>query len=273
MMNATTNREIREGLMLCMLLTALVDGEVREEELSEITNILQTAPEFDGSSAEEFTRILEKVRGELAADPGKLLATIARLLPGEEHRRRGLDLATQVVTSDGIVSPDSVALIRHMVREMDLPAGALEEAAILVQPRLVRFMMIYLMYLTATADGETHPAEFEEMLPFALSLPCFKGMTTDQFAFISHSVRRHLAEMRDDWGLDYITGTLRRAAELLEDDSIPEQALRLVARGLFADGEIRQSEREFFLNVASKLKVQSVKGEEIARETVTAGAP
>lgn len=272
-MNSVADGRIREGLILCMLLTALVDGEVREEELSEITRITQTEPEFGALRGEEFDRVLEHVRGELAGDPWKLLERIARLLPDEAARRRGLDLAAQIVTSDGIVTPDAVALLRHLVREMGLPKEALEEAAILVQPRLVRFMMIYLMYLTATADGETHPAEFEEMLPFVLSLPCFKGMTTEQFAFITHSVSRHLGEMRDDWGLEYITGTLRRAASLLDDETIPEQALRLVARGLFADGEIRPAEREFFLTVATKLEVKDVRGEEIARETVGAGAP
>lgn len=259
--------EVREGLILCMMLTALIDGEVRAEEREEIARMLQTAPEFDHDADDSIGRLLVKARNVLADNPEGALDMIAQLLPTREYRMRGVEMALRVMTSDGLVSPDAVALLRNLVRVLELPSDTIQEMAVVAQPRLVRFMMIYLVYLTATADGELHPAEFEEMIPFVLSLPSFKGVTTEQFAAISHSVRRHFDEMRGEWGLEYITGTLLRAAELLHDPTLPEQALRLVARGLFADGEVKGEEKEFFLSVASKLKVTNLRGEEIAVES------
>lgn len=266
--NATRKRDIREGLILCMLLTALIDGEVRPEEREEIARMLQTAPEFDHEDNGAIDNLLLKARNDIADNPEGVMDTIGRLLPDEDARRRGVEVALRVMTSDGIVSPDAVALLRNLVTHLELPPETVQELAIVAQPRLIRFMMIYLVYLTATADGELHPAEFEEMIPFVLSLPAFKGVTTNQFAFISHSVRRHFQEMQGEWGLDYITGTLRRAAELLNDPTLPEQALRLVARGLFADGVVKGEEKEFFLSVASRLKIAKGRGEEIAQQGI-----
>ncbi|MCC5877671.1 MAG: TerB family tellurite resistance protein [Candidatus Sumerlaeia bacterium] len=266
--NASTKRDIREGLVLCMLLTALIDGEVRPEEREEIARMLQTGQEFTSEDGDAIDKLLLKARNDIAENPEGIMETIARCLPDQDSRRRGVEVALRVMTSDGIVSPDAVALLRNLVTHLELPPETIQELAIVAQPRLIRFMMIYLVYLTATADGELHPSEFEEMIPFVLSLPAFKGVSTNQFAFISHSVRSHFQDMKGEWGLDYITGTLRRAAELLNDPTLPEQALRLVARGLFADGVVKGEEKEFFLSVASKLKVSKGRGEEIAQQGV-----
>jgi tellurite resistance protein len=266
-MSKNTN-DIQEGLMLCMLLTSAINGPTSAEELREMAIIASEEPEFTDTAAEPFDKILERAQKSLHSGPEKLMETIERLLSTEESRRRGLELATRVVVADGIVQASHVAVLEELAERFDLPRQVLEDFVVASQRRLVRFMMVYLIYFTATADGDVHPEEFEEMIPFALNLRVFRGISSDQFRFITNSVRAHLQFMKEEWGLDYICGTLLKATELLHDDSIPQQALRLVARGIIADGEFRVSEREFFLSLAKKLKIERSFGEQVMEETM-----
>jgi len=251
-----------EGLMLCLLLAVTVDPRSLQEEMREIVLIALQEPEFANLEAGEFEEILEHAQRDLHRGPDALVATIAKRLDSQELRTRGLELAVRVVTSDGIVTPDQQSLVENLARGLGLSRDSLDASVLSAQRRLVRFMMLYLVYLTAISDGEADAEEFEEMLPFALSLPAFGGMTTAEYAFMSHSVRRNLSAMAGDDGLDYIAGTLLKAAELLGDSTLPEQAVRLVARGLFSNGDITESERSYFLAVVEKLGL----GDRLAQE-------
>lgn len=249
------NNKIQDGLVLCMLLAALMDNERLDDQLREIALICQEEPEFQDATAEELERALSTARDHLHGDPDQLIRTIHRLLSTPEARQRGLEFAVRVVTANGIVSPEEEGFLETLIARLELPREVLDPTLRSARKRLVRFMILYLVYLTATADGIVRPEEFEEMIPLALNLPVFSGVSTDEFASITHSVRRNLAAMKDQRGLDYITGTLLHASAQLGDESIPEQALRLVARGIFADDQINESEEQFFIKVADRLKV------------------
>lgn len=260
---ASKTDKTREGLLLCMMLAASMDETPYPEELREISHIAGEEPDFAKLTADEFDNLLKRVQKDLHRKPDEIMKTIARLLDDEDSRRRGLELATRVITADGIVNPDHAALLRNLVRQLDLSQQDLDACVLAAQKRLVRFMMVYLVYLAASSDGRLNPVEFEEMIPLILALPAFKGVTKDQFAFITQSVRSHLDLMKGEWGLDYIAGTLINAARLLNDNTIPEQACRLVARGVFADGVVTERERDFFHSIANRFNLPRNKSEDM----------
>jgi uncharacterized tellurite resistance protein B-like protein len=237
-----------------MFLAVLIDEKHNPELLEEIARIADKEPEFTGQ-VDEFEKVLAVVQRDLHDRPEEILPRIAAVLPSPALRRRGLELAMRVVTADGIVSRGQRALLRSLADSLELSDDDFEQVVTSAQRRLVRFMMVYLVYLTALSDGVAHPSEFEEMIPFVLKLPAFSGVTTEEYERIVHSVRDHLEEMQSQKGIDYITATLRNAAEILEDEEIPVQALRMVARGIFADQKVHEKEREFFRSVAKKLDV------------------
>lgn len=193
---------------------------------------------------------------------------IAALLDDTESRQRGIQLATRIIVADGIVKPSHENLLKELCQRLGVGEDVLNRFVLDSQRRLVRFMLVYLIYLTASSDGSVHPEELELMLPSALAMPIFQEISIDQFKFISESVRSHLEKMREEYGIDYICGTLLKAAELLEDPTIPDQALKLVARGIVADREVRPEEREFFLQVAEKLGRQVAIGQAVMDETI-----
>ena len=266
--NPANGGKTREGLLLCMMLVASLDETPHPEETREIALIAGEEPEFSRLSAAEFDGVLSRVKKDLHRKPDELVTRIVELLETEASRRRGLELAVRIVIADGIVNPDHAVMLEKLTRAFSLPREVLDGHIVAAQRRLVRFMMIYLIYLTAASDARLSAEEFEEMIPLVLSLPAFKGVTTDQFAFISHSVRSHLQMMREEWGIDYITGTLLKASELLHDSTIPEQACRIVARGIFADGKVAAEERDFFVKLCKKLGLPKKASEELIAATV-----
>jgi tellurite resistance protein len=247
--------EIREGLLMCMLFSVCLDIQKYPDLLREIALIAGGEPEFSGKIA-EFEKILQRAKADLHKDADQLLPTIRKLLTTSDQRRRGLEMAVRVVTSDGIVTHSQRTLLRSLAEGLELAVDDLEDAVVSAQQQLVRFMMVYLVYMTAHADHQLRPEEFEVMIPMILSTPAFQGITTEEFRFISRSVQANLDRMNTDKGLGYLTSTLLNAADLLEDPEIPEQALRVVARGVFADGVVRPAEEKFFLKVAKKLELR-----------------
>lgn len=265
----TKAQRTREGLMLCMLLTSCIEGRSRAEELREIVLVVTEEPEFLGPPAADLDSLLEAVQKDLHQDPEQIIDLIGNLLQSDNERRRGVELATRIVVADGIVRPGHVELLEKLCSALEVAPEHLSHCVIKSQKRLVRFMMVYLMHLTASSDGHADPVEFEEMIAFALNQPVFQGITTEQYRFINDSVRRHVDYLeKQDWGLDYICGTLVKAAELLDEPDIPRQALKLVARGMLADGVIEDGERAFFHQVAERLSLSRPAGEEAMEETI-----
>lgn len=270
-MMTTTGQQserVREGLMLCMMLASAMDGKFRREETREMAIIVDREPEFSGESSDEFERLLARAEMDLHRNPEQLMELILELLKDENSRRRGLEFATRVAVSDGFVTEDEVALLQRLCQRMGLDASVLRTNVERSQRHLVRLMMLYLVNLAATADGVGHPAEYEQMIPIVLSLPVFQGVTTDEFGWMCRSVRTHLPEVRSEWGIDYVTGTIVKAAEIMKDDSLKEQALKVVTSGIMADGELHEAERKFANQVAEKLGLEHEFGEEIVLATV-----
>ncbi len=259
------SRDTRTGLLLLMLISALVDEQEHPELTREIARIASEEPEFSGR-LDEFDQILAEAQNRLHSSPDDLMKRVAELLDKPAARRRGIEFAARVVTADGIVSRGQRDLLRKLAENLELSEEDFEDAILTVQRRLVRFMIVYLVYLTALSDGQVHSQEFEKMIPFALRLPAFSGVSTEEYAHICHSARDHLDEMRGERGVDYITRTLRNASDLLEQPDLPRQGLQLVARGIFADGVVRESEKEFYLKIAGKLDIDAKEAEAIISE-------
>ncbi len=255
-----SDRDYRAGLLMSMFLAAMMTDISNPEETREIVLIALQEPEFVDQSPDSFASELLSVASDLRKDPEAILVELKARLAQPSQKRRALELALRVATCDGIVTSEKANFLDRFRHELDLPSDILEEALREAQKRFVRFTMLYLVYLTATSDGTVDPAEFERMIPFVLGLPVFSGVSTDEFAFMSHSVRRHLDLMRSEKGTEYLAGTLLEASRQLDDPSIPRQALRLVARGIFADGVIEDSERTFFVQLASKLNIDAETG-------------
>lgn len=260
--------DLQEGLLLCMVLCASMDRASLPDELREITRIASREPEFQDDAGGEFETALGRVQQDLHRDPNDLMRLINSKLPQAGQRRRGLELAVRVATADGIVSPAQRALLHRLCEGLGLQPETLEGEVLANQRRLVRFMMLYLVYLTATADGDMHPDEFERMIPAALSSPAFAGVSTQEFAAMTQAVRHQLERMRGDKGLDYICGVLKNASDLLNEPAIPREALSLVVRGIVADRQLRESERVFFLNIAGKLAMGREQAEDLLMRTL-----
>ncbi|MCC6545915.1 hypothetical protein IT570_02010 [Candidatus Sumerlaeota bacterium] len=260
---SNNGEKICEGFLLCMMLVASMDETPGMEETREIALIASEEPEFSVLGSDQLDGLLAKVQADLHKKPDDLFATIKRLLPTDHSRERGLALAVRIITADGIVSDENTSVLEQFRKQLGVSHDKLEDMIIAAQKRLVQFMMVYLVYLTAIVDKRIIAKELEMMNPIVITMPAFNGVSADQFRFISQSVRRHLDLVKKDWGIDYITRTLLNAAELLADDSIPEQACRLVARGIFADGKVQQKERDFFETLCGKLGLPSSRSSEI----------
>ncbi len=259
---------VREGLMLCMMLASAMDGKFRREETREMAMIVDREPEFSGESSDDFERLLGRAEMDLHRNPDQLMELILELLQDETSRRRGLEFATRVAVSDGFVTEDEVALLQRLTKRMGLDPSVFRGCVERSQRYLVRLMMLYLVSLSATADGVGHPVEYEQMIPLVLSLPVFQGVTTDEFGWLGRSVRSHLDVVRSEWGIDYVASTLVRAGEIMKDDTLTEQALKVVTSGIMADGQLHESEREFAIKIANKLGLEYEFSEEIVRATV-----
>ncbi len=262
------DRKIQHGFLLCFLIAAMMDDRGLAEVLREITMIANQEREFSDLSPEQFESLLSEVQKDLHLDPEKILAKIKSLLPEGEARVRALELTIRVVTSDGILAHDERAYLRKIAENLNLDEEQYGEAVTLSQTRLARFMFIYLVYLTATADEIMRVEEFEQMIPRLMKLPVFSGITTEQFSFISHSVRSHLESMKGEKGLEYICKTLLKASELLGDETIPLQALQLCSVGVFADQKLHPKESDFIKELTKHLGIPQNKADQVIADSI-----
>ncbi|CAN5399112.1 hypothetical protein BH09SUM1_BH09SUM1_26140 [soil metagenome] len=250
--------KVREGLALCMVLTTCADGKGTPEEIREMTSITMDEPEFregDGV-ADAFLNVADGAK----VDAKKLLDKVRKLLSTREQRLRGLQLVSRVRTADVSFTEDDRNLLERMAEDLGLTLDDVDDCLYGAQRRRARFLMIYLVYLTAMKDGMVRPQEFESMIPLVLTQPIFNGVGTEDFAALSHSVRRHMDMAKLSPGahppaMEQSAAMLVNIAKSLDDETLGEQALKVIARGLFADGEAHPSDRGFFLKIAHKFKL------------------
>lgn len=249
---ANDHKKICEALLLCMMLTGVIDGQADREEIREITHVVQTEPEFASLTPQDFQELFAQAQRNLHKGADAIMLLIVRQLTDEDLRRRGLELAVRVITSDGLVRKSEAALLKNLTEQLDLTQDDLDEIVVSSQLRLVRFMIVYLVYLSAGSDGQLSDREFEEMIPLVLCQSVFAGIESDEFRRICESVQARFASMEEPKSVEHIVSTVLHAEKMLGIEGIPEQTLKIVARGVFADGSVDPDEEEFFLELAKK---------------------
>ncbi len=258
----------REGLLLCMLLAASLDPNALREEGREIARVACEEVEFGALGAEHFSQILGRAQEALHHPPDAVMARIRRTLVREEARRRALELAVRVVLADGIVRPEHSGFLAELINQLELPPEVLQDCVLSSQRRLMQLMLLYLADQAVQSGGELSAEEYEELFAFLLGLPIFRGVTTEQIGLMARTSRNRMKELRADWGLDYITSTICKGAELLERPELREQAMELVARGLATtNGKLSDEQDGFYRRVAGQLDIPEPESRRVLERT------
>lgn len=263
----TLTDEEREGLLLCMLLAASLDPKALPEEGREIARVACEEVEFGTLTAEHFTELLSRAKEAIHHPPDAVMARLRKLLAREPARRRALELTVRVVLVDGIVRPQHQGLLAELVRQFELPTDVLRDCVLNSQRQLLRLMFLYLADQTMAPAAEEGAAEsYEQIFAYLLGLPLFADVTTEQLGVMSRTARRRLEDLRSDWGLEYITSTIRQGAELMEEPGLREQAMELVARGFGSNGAGSPAREEFYRRVSTSLGYSEAESRELLRK-------
>lgn len=111
----------RRGLIETMLILALADGELEEDEISDIIANSLRHPKMKGMNDREFDRLIR--RSLTAIDKqglDKRIESVCALLPSKQSRLDALDLAISVAMSDGELEAPEERVMERMAHLMGL---------------------------------------------------------------------------------------------------------------------------------------------------------
>jgi tellurite resistance protein len=111
----------RRGYIETMLILAFADGELEDDEVTDIIHNALRHPKMRDMSDKEFDRLIR--RSLTAMDKqglDKRIEEVCKLLTTHEMRLNAIDLAVSVAMSDGEMEPDEVRVLERMTALMGL---------------------------------------------------------------------------------------------------------------------------------------------------------
>jgi len=198
---AVTRKDRNGALVEVMLLAAMADGTPSEVGMQALLRRVVERPEFDGTRADELTKLVQKSVKKLASATNleSILGSLRTRLPTHEHRMLAFGLAAAVALADhratraelGLlktfqaalgISEDEVARIIEVLER----GGSLDEALGDPLERLYAEVMV----LVSAADGKLAEEEARAMVESFASDPLFHDVSADRAqAFVSEAVR------------------------------------------------------------------------------------
>lgn len=119
--------EVR-GYVECMLLLALADGELEEDELDSIFTTFASHPKMENMGWKELKAIAIRSLGamERQGEEARIRA-VASLLPTVEQRMEALELSLSVAMADGELEPPEAKILEKIQRVFGLSEQQVEE--------------------------------------------------------------------------------------------------------------------------------------------------
>lgn len=123
-----------DALIYTMVLTAAADGDLKDEELRAMGNIVQSLPVFKDFDPEHITAVAEDCGHYLAKEDGleEALELVHNALP-DKLNETAYALAVDVAVADGQLRQEELRIlemVRHMLDVDRLTAAAIERGAV-----------------------------------------------------------------------------------------------------------------------------------------------
>jgi len=193
-------KERNAALVEMMLLAAMADGDISDNEMQTLLRRVIERPEFEGTRSDELNALVESSAKSLASakDLSAILASLRERLPDHKNRMLAFGLAAAVAFADkratraelGLlktfqaalgISEDEVAQLIDVVEK----GGSLAEA--LGEP--LERLFAEVMVLVSAADGRMKEAETRALVESFVADPLFHDVSPERAqAFVSEAV-------------------------------------------------------------------------------------
>jgi len=193
-------KERNAALVEMMLLAAMADGDISDNEMQTLLRRVIERPEFEGTRSDELNALVESSAKSLASakDLSAILTSLRERLPDHKNRMLAFGLAAAVAFADkratraelGLlktfqaalgISEDEVAQLIDVVEK----GGSLAEA--LGEP--LERLFAEVMVLVSAADGRMKEAETRALVESFVADPLFHDVSPERAqAFVSEAV-------------------------------------------------------------------------------------
>lgn len=194
------------ALVEVMLLAAMADGRVSQQELQTLLRRVIERPEFEGTKPEELNALVEASAQRLskAHDLEEILASLRARLPDHKNRMLAFGLAASIAFSDHRATRSELGLLKtfqaalgisedEVAQIVDVIEGGGSLAEALGEP--LERLYAEVMVLVSAADGHLKEAEARALVESFASDPLFHNVSPERAqAFVSEAVSALVAE-------------------------------------------------------------------------------
>jgi tellurite resistance protein len=241
-----TRRERNAALVDVMMLAGSADGQFTPVELRELLARIVERPEFDGTSPEELSTLVESSAARLsgAKKLSDVLTSLRTRLPDHPNRLLAFGLACAVVLADRRASREELGLLKTFQAGLGISEEEVTNlfeavqagrplAEVLGEP--VEHLYAETMVLVSAADGEVKEHELIAMLESMAGDPVFRGLSLE-------SAEQHLHEAVQNVATGGITRRLTVLAHGLTTRPQRMKAFQLGVKVAYANGRPSPSE-------------------------------
>lgn len=204
---AVAARKARNAALVeSMLLAAIADGNISDQEMQTLLRRVIERPEFEGTQPAELNTLVEDSVRRLAGskDLSSILQSLRERLPDHKNRMLAFGLASAVAFADNRATRSELGLLKTIqaalgISEQEVAeiidvvekGGSLAEALGDSLERLYAEVMV----LVSAADGQLHAAEARALVESFAADPLFHEVSPERAqAFVSESVEALVTE-------------------------------------------------------------------------------
>lgn len=196
--NARVQRN--SALVEAMLLAAMADGRVTQNEVQTLLRRIIERPEFEGTRSEELNALVEESVARLAAakDLEEILGSLRDRLPDHKNRMLAFGLAAAVAFADRRATRAELGLLKtfqaalgiaetEVAQIIDVIEGGGSLAEALGEP--LERLYAEVMVLVSAADGRLNEQETRAVVEAFAADPVFENVSPERaMAFVSDAV-------------------------------------------------------------------------------------
>jgi len=124
-----------EAYIEVMLLMAMADGELQEEEATQLAFTVANRPEFGSLSERQLADAVSRATERIQQAPARQrLAELARALPTEQERFKATAFAYSILVADGIVAPGETRCLLDIQQAFGLAVPLPGDEALALRP-------------------------------------------------------------------------------------------------------------------------------------------
>jgi len=120
---SSSDKDVMEAMVAAATITAFADGDCSDEEVTVITNILDTSDQleaFGDEPAELFEKYCKTMEASARMGKNKLMKEIKDVVGDEENAIRVLIMAIEVADSDNNIDEDEMKVLKAIATTLNL---------------------------------------------------------------------------------------------------------------------------------------------------------